>query len=74
MAVVRDDLADPGLGERITDLAGRRMGNTERGALCPLDILPAPECAGAVEELIAGLHLRRSQHISVYREAEATAA
>lgn len=66
-AVVAEDLRDEAFETEILDLADRRMPNG--GELCPLDLLPAPDCATELRELLDAMGLGRNTHISVYSVA-----
>jgi len=63
-AVVREDLEADAFEAEIIELADRRM--PEGGELCPLDLLPAEECAAGLRELLERTGLGRHTHISVY--------
>lgn len=61
LAVVPDDLAQEGFADRLVALSELRMAD---GPRCPFELLPDPECAGAVESLLE--RLRLSERVSVY--------
>lgn len=62
LAVVPEDLDDPGFADRLRDFASRRMPSD--GRLCPLEVLPAEECRAKVEALLRDLRL--DERVSVY--------
>lgn len=62
--VATEDMAGDGLEDRLRELADRRMPAT--GELCPLELLPAPECAEELDELLTRTGLGRSGHVVVY--------
>jgi hypothetical protein len=61
LAVVPEDLEDPGFPERLRELASRREPD---GRLCPLEVLPADGCRAAVEAVLR--ELRLEERVSVY--------
>jgi len=63
LAVVPDDLDDGSFGERLLALAEERM---PAGELCPLELLPAEECADGLRALLTELRLERRGHVEVY--------
>ena len=63
LAVLPDDLDDSSFGERLLALADERMPAGER---CPLELLPAEECADGLRVLLAELRLERRGHVEVY--------
>ena len=63
LAVVPDDLDDRAFGDRLLALADERM---PAGELCPLELLPAEECADDLRALLAELRLERRGHVEVY--------
>lgn len=63
-AVVREDLESDEFEAEIVDLAERRM--PEGGELCPLELLPAPDCAADLQMLLDRAGLARCTHVSVY--------
>ncbi|MBA2240393.1 MAG: hypothetical protein H0W09_03985 [Solirubrobacterales bacterium] len=63
-AVTAEDLATEAFEAEVVDLADRRMG--EVGELCPLDLLPSPECEGELRALLGRVGLDRRPHVSVY--------
>lgn len=67
MAVAAEDLGDPGFPGRLIGLSDVRMPHT--GERCPLEVLPAEECAGEVRALLASLGL--ADLVSVYSLAAA---
>ncbi len=62
MAVVMTDLAEEGFAERLIELSDVQMA--EDGPRCPFELLPDPECAGAVSSLLS--ELRLAERVSVY--------
>jgi hypothetical protein len=66
LPVVPDDLADEGFAARLKALSGERMPT---GELCPLEILPAEECADSLRALLDELRLRERGHVEVYAVA-----
>ena len=62
MAVVSEDLDDPGFSDRVRELASRRMPDT--GRRCVLELLPAEECRAGVEALLR--ELRLDERVGVY--------
>jgi len=71
-AVVPEDLASDRLESKLLDLAGRRM--PKGGELCPLDVLPAPECEAELRQLLTSIGLDRRPHVSVYSLPDSLAA
>jgi len=63
LAVLPDDLVDSSFGDRLLALADERMPAGER---CPLELLPAEECADDLRALLAELRLERRGHVEVY--------
>lgn len=63
LPVVGDDLADPGFGQRLLALADERM---PAGQLCPLELLPAQDCAAELRGLLDELRLGDRGHVEVY--------
>lgn len=63
-AVVREDLDSEEFEAEIIDLAERRM--PEGGELCPLELLPAPDCAVDLQMLLDRAGLGGCTHVSVY--------
>ncbi len=61
MAVVEEDLTD-GLEERLVKLSEVRMPSG--GERCPLELLPAEECAGELRAVLG--RLRLAGRVSVY--------
>lgn len=68
-AVVREDIESGELAARLPQLSRQRMSDS--GELCPLDLLPEPECEAATRTLLERLGLSRCPHISVYSLAAA---
>lgn len=63
-AVMAEDLKAGGLGERLGELAERRMPSS--GALCPLELLPADGCADELQAVLDRTGLARRNHVAVY--------
>jgi len=63
LAVLPEDLAEPAFTEQLLELAEERM---PRGERCPLELLPAEECADDLRALLAELRLERRGHVEVY--------
>lgn len=63
LAVLPDDLDDSSFGDRLLALADERMPAGER---CPLELLPAEECADDLRALLGELRLERRGHVEVY--------
>lgn len=66
VAVVPEDLSDTTFGSRLEELSRRHMPSGER---CPLELLPAEECAAEVRALLVDLGL--ADLVSVYSLAAA---
>lgn len=64
LPVTVEDLGEPGFGERLLALAGTYMPDGR--ALCPLDLLPEPACAGELRDLLDELRLRDRGHVEIY--------
>lgn len=62
--VTRDDLDSGTIEARLPELAGRRMQSG--GELCPLELLPDPECEPELRSVLARLGLDRRPHVAVY--------
>jgi hypothetical protein len=63
MAVVPDDLAADDFDAQLIDLSEQWM---PKGALCPLELLPAAECAEELRTTLARLRLADRGNVSVY--------
>lgn len=63
LAVTPEDLEDRSFAERLLALAEERMPAGER---CPLELLPAEDCADDLRTLLAELRLERRGHVEVY--------
>jgi len=63
LPVLPGDLEDSSFGERLLALADERMPAGER---CPLELLPAAECADGLHALLVDLRLERRGHVEVY--------
>lgn len=66
LPVVADDLADPAFAQTLRGLSEVRMPT---GELCPLELLPEPECAAELHSLLRRLHLVDRGHVEVYAVA-----
>jgi len=66
-AFVGEDLAAEGIGERIVELAQRRM--PKGGELCPLDLLASEDSEAGLRGLLERTGLSARPHVSVYSEA-----
>jgi len=66
-AVTARELSDAGIAEWLTEMATRRM--PEGGELCPLDLLPAPNCEVRLRELLTRIRLADRPHVTVYTRA-----
>lgn len=66
LAVVPEDLSDATFGSRLKELSQHRMPSGER---CPLELLPAEECAEDLRALLAQLGL--ADLVSIYSLAAA---
>lgn len=63
LAVGPDDLAEDGFADRLRALGEERMPAGER---CPLELLPAEECAPQLRSLLSELRLDDAGHVEVY--------
>ncbi len=63
VAVVADDLAAAAFDEFLLELSEQRMPT---GELCPLELLPAEECAVDLEARLRRLRLLDRGHIALY--------
>ena len=63
LPVVAADLDEEGFGERLLELADQRM---PQGALCPLELLPAEDCADDLRVMLTRLRLSQRGHVEVY--------
>jgi hypothetical protein len=63
-AVLPNDVESGELEARLPELAERRMPHG--GELCPLELLPAPECDAALRGLLDRLGLGGRRHVAVY--------
>lgn len=62
--VVRADLEDDGVEERLTELASQRMENG--GELCPLELLPSSDCDEDLRALLSHIGLAKRSNVAVY--------
>lgn len=63
LPVLAGDLVDEGFEERLVELAEQRM---PQGALCPLELLPAEDCADDLLAVLARLRLSERGHVGIY--------
>lgn len=63
LPVVATDLASEGFEAQLLELADQRM---PQGALCPLELLPAEDCADDLRAMLARLRLSERGHVEVY--------
>lgn len=63
LPVVAGDLVEEGFEDRLVELAEQRM---PQGALCPLELLPAEDCADDLRAVLARLRLSERGHVEVY--------
>jgi hypothetical protein len=63
LPVVAADLASDGFEAQLLELADQRM---PQGPLCPLELLPADDCADDLHALLARLRLSNRGHVEVY--------
>ncbi len=63
LPVVAQDLVAEGFEERLVELAEQRM---PQGALCPLELLPAEDCADDLRAVLVRLRLSERGHVEVY--------
>jgi hypothetical protein len=66
LPVLPEDLADPSFEATLLSLGDQRM---PRGQLCPLELLPAAECADELRALLDRLRLRNRGNVEVYSSA-----
>ena len=66
LPVVADDLVDPTFPETLRGLSNERMPT---GELCPLELLPDPECAHDLHALLMDMRLAERGHVEVYAVA-----
>lgn len=63
-AVIPSDLERDGLGQRLADLASRRMEGS--GELCPLELLPSSDCDVELRALLDQTGLASRSNVAVY--------
>ena len=63
LPVSSDDLDDPRFEERLLELSAERMPT---GELCPLELLPSPECAERLHATLDRLGLGKRGNVEVY--------
>jgi hypothetical protein len=63
-AVIRADLEEDGVEERLKDLAERRMEGG--GELCPFELLPSPDCKDELQELLERIGIAGRGNVAVY--------
>jgi len=66
MPILPDDLEEPEFERRLLELSEQRMPH---GQLCPLELLPAEECAAELEVRLRRLRLADRGHVAVYSVA-----
>jgi hypothetical protein len=66
LPVALADLDDPAFDERVLALSSERMPT---GELCPLELLPSPDCAERLEAALDRLGLGERGHVEVYAVA-----
>lgn len=64
--VVAADLDQDEFARRLVALSEQRM---PAGQLCPLELLPAADCAGELRDLLARLRLAERGHVEIYSRA-----
>jgi hypothetical protein len=64
LAVVAEDLGADGFEDRLLELSAERMPSGRE--TCPLELLPAPECADDLRETLARLRLDARGTVAVY--------
>ena len=64
--MVQEDLHDDTFESMLLSLSDER---TPSGQRCPLELLPAEECAAEVRALLAELRLDAMGHVEVYSTA-----
>jgi len=63
LPVASDDLDDPGFEVRLLELSAERMPT---GELCPLEMLPSPDCAERLYATLDRLGLGERGNVEVY--------
>lgn len=63
-AVVSADLEDGIIAERLLEMADQRM--EAGGELCPLELLPSPDCERDLKELLARIGIADRSNVDVY--------
>jgi hypothetical protein len=63
LPVTSADLADPSFAGRLAELAEERMPT---GELCPLELLPSPDCSDELRQVLVDLRLGGRGHVEVY--------
>lgn len=63
-AIVSTDLEDEDTGERLRQMAEQRMEGG--GELCPLELLPSPDCAEELKALLARIGIAERSNVGVY--------
>ncbi len=66
LPVSAEDLDDAGFEARLVDLGGERMTT---GELCPLELLPAPECAERLYSMLERVGLGEHGNVQLYAAA-----
>lgn len=63
LPVVATDLASESFEAQLLELADQRM---PQGALCPLELLPAEDCADDLRAVLDRLRLTNRGHVDIY--------
>jgi hypothetical protein len=63
-AILAEDLEDEAVAERLRALADQRMD--AGGELCPLDLLPSPECEQELKDLLGRIGIADRSNVDVY--------
>lgn len=63
-AITAADLEDESTGERLREMAERRMEGG--GELCPLELLPSADCAQELKSLLHRIGIADRSNVAVY--------
>lgn len=63
LPVVAADLVSEGFEAQLLELSDQRM---PKGALCPLELLPAEDCADDLRAVLDRLRLTNRGHVEIY--------
>jgi hypothetical protein len=63
-AIVPADLEDEGIADRLLQMSEQRMEGG--GELCPLELLPSPDCAEELKTLLARIGIADRSNVGVY--------